>query len=221
VKSKRAKRVENKERQKASPKKLPPKADTSTIASDPGEARHADTAVSADTTAATVVWEFSKLWIGDISIEGLADLLDAKIKAVQHDDQRDAEALLIAQAVGLNSIYTACVVLARGNLVSNFGVAERLMRLGLKAQGQSRATLETLAVIKNPPTVFARQANIAHGPQQVNNGVSLARAGNSESEPNELLEAHGERLDVGAAGAAVIGDPALAAVGAIHRAADD
>lgn len=46
---------------------------------------------------------------------------------------------------------------------------DRFMRLGLKAQDQCRHTLETLAVMKNPP-VFARQANIANGPQQVNNG---------------------------------------------------
>ena len=37
--------------------------------------------------------------------------------------------------------------------------AETYMRLALKAQSQCRATLETLANIKNPPTVFARQAN--------------------------------------------------------------
>ena len=48
------------------------------------------------------------------------------------------------------------------------------MRLSLKAQGQCRATLETLAVIKNPP-VFAHQANIAHGPQQVNNTRPTAK----------------------------------------------
>jgi hypothetical protein len=44
---------------------------------------------------------------------------------------------------------------------------DRFTRLALKAQGQCRATIETLALMKNPPTVFARQANIAHGPQQV------------------------------------------------------
>jgi hypothetical protein len=42
------------------------------------------------------------------------------------------------------------------------------MRMALKAQSQCRQTLETLATIKNPPVVFARQANIAQGPQQVN-----------------------------------------------------
>jgi hypothetical protein len=46
-----------------------------------------------------------------------------------------------------------------------------------------------LALSKNPP-VFARQANIAPGPQQINNTMSIARAGVSESAPNELLEAH-------------------------------
>jgi hypothetical protein len=45
------------------------------------------------------------------------------------------------------------------------------MRLALKAQSQSRATVETLAAIKNPPVVYARQANFAAGHQQVNNGV--------------------------------------------------
>jgi hypothetical protein len=43
---------------------------------------------------------------------------------------------------------------------------EAYLRLGLKAQSQSRATLETLSRIKNPqPVAFVRQANIAHGPQ--------------------------------------------------------
>jgi hypothetical protein len=51
--------------------------------------------------------------------------------------------------------------------------ADRYMRLALKAQGQCRATLETLAAIKNPPVVIARQANVSHGPQQINNTVNL------------------------------------------------
>src|SRR5262249_46188418 len=41
---------------------------------------------------------------------------------------------------------------------------------GLKAQAQCRAALETLVDMKNPaPFAYVRQANIAHGPQQVNN----------------------------------------------------
>jgi hypothetical protein len=68
--------------------------------------------------------------------------------------------------------------------------------------------------------VFARQANIAHGHQQVNNGIPLARAGNQDSGPNELLEAHGERVDAGAAPAASGRNTNLAALGAVNRAPD-
>ncbi len=78
--------------------------------------------------------------------------------------------------------------------------------------------------MKNPPAVFARQANIAHGPQQVNNGVSLhtgrgPRMKIHKIEPNKLLKAHGERMDERAACQAVAGDPALAPLGTIDRAA--
>ena len=87
---------------------------------------------------------------------------------------------------------------------------------------RSEATLETLATIKAGPAIFARQANIAHGPQQVNNGGAIGRAdtraGNSEPVKNELLGvSDGERLDTGTAGTAGRSDPALEAVGKVHR----
>jgi len=44
------------------------------------------------------------------------------------------------------------------------GAAETDMRLALRSQSQSRATIETLATIKNPPTVYAKQVNLANGP---------------------------------------------------------
>ena len=101
------------------------------------------------------------------------------------------------------------------------------MRLALKAQGQCRATLETLAAIKNPPVVFARQANIAHGPQQVNNGVAPERAKGAPAHAHEqtgmksnerLGMAAGKRLDAGAPGPAGLASPRLAAVGTVNRA---
>src|SRR4030095_2585834 len=51
--------------------------------------------------------------------------------------------------------------------------------------------------------VFVRQANIAHGPQQVNNGarsVDVPRADEKTNRPNELLERRDDQhLDYGAA----------------------
>ena len=97
------------------------------------------------------------------------------------------------------------------------------MRLALKAQGQCRATLETLANIKNPrPVAFVQQANIAHGPQQVNNGMAPsqgepAQATKNAFEPNELLEQqHGERLDTRPQGAAIRDDSHVVPVAAQH-----
>ncbi|MEZ5585209.1 MAG: hypothetical protein R3F37_22875 [Candidatus Competibacteraceae bacterium] len=49
---------------------------------------------------------------------------------------------------------------------------EMHLRLALRAQAQSTRTLEVLANLKNLPVVIAKQANIAQGHQQVNNGSS-------------------------------------------------
>ena len=57
--------------------------------------------------------------------------------------------------------------------------------VAFKAQSQCRATLEALAAIKNPPVVFARQANIAQGPQQVNNQMMAASEHRAGAEKNE------------------------------------
>ncbi len=99
---------------------------------------------------------------------------------------------------------------------------EAYARLALRAQAQSRATVQTLAEMKMP-TVFARQANIANGHQQVNNvmGGEPARAGALEAAPTKLLEApDGERLDPGTETETSRGDPALVPVAALHGAAD-
>jgi hypothetical protein len=46
--------------------------------------------------------------------------------------------------------------------------------------------------------VIAKQANVTSGPQQINNGIPLARE--NEIKPNELLEqSNGKWLDSGAA----------------------
>jgi hypothetical protein len=137
---------------------------------------------------------------------------------VNRGDLRHAEAVLAAQTVTLNAVFTTLANRAKASeYMDNF---ERYLRLALKAQSQCRATFETLAVLKNPP-LFTRQANIA-GQQVVNNGTitRVSRVRESEIAPKELLEAHGERLDAGEASQAGEGDQALAAVGALNRAKD-
>ena len=163
---------------------------------------------------------YLKKLMGELDLNECVGALTAATEKVQRGDLTDLEAMLGAQAITLNAIFTQLA--RKTSQMTLVDQIDRFTRLALKAQGQCRATVETLALMKNPP-VFARQANIAHGPQQVNNGVappSAPRAEIPNSRENRLLEADGERLDPGAARPAGAGDQELAAVGAVHRAAD-
>lgn len=103
---------------------------------------------------------------------------------------------------------------------------DAFMRLALRAQNQCRATLETLSAIKNPPVVIAKQANIAHGHQQVNNNTAIpaskAHARENQIRPNELLmeEQYGAAVDTRATGPAISNDSEMATMGKINRTAN-
>ncbi len=180
----------------------------------------AEVATSAPATAASVSVAYST-WFGDVSLTETMSVLTEKVKRVQDGNLCEAEAMLMAQAAALNSIFAELGRRAAPREGQTFDAMERYLRLALKAQAQCRATLETLSVIKNPPVVIARQANIANGPQQVNNGVAapahVSRAENPEPEQNKLLEeaGHVERLDSGAASSAAGSDSSLAPVGKV------
>jgi hypothetical protein len=127
--------------------------------------------------------------------------------------------MLLSQALALNGIFAALATRASRAMDTNMVAADFSLRLALRAQAQSRATLETLANVKNPRAVaFVRQANIAHGPQQVNNDGRpatpvAAHAEEAHSAQNKLLEHQdGERLEFGAQGTASGADPHLASV---------
>jgi hypothetical protein len=181
------------------------------------EAAAAEILVEGLGTNAATAASYSKM-LGEPDLtECMAALIEGSRK-VQNGNLASVEAILAAQAVTLNAMFTQLAYQASKMTIVD--QLDRFIRLALKAQGQCRATIETLALIKNPPTVFARQANIAHGPQQVNNSVVLAGAGHFESEPTKLLEANGERLDIGATSAAGTRDQAMAAVGPVNRSAN-
>lgn len=96
--------------------------------------------------------------------------LKESTELIHGGDLKRIDSTLLAQAVTLNAIFNEMARRAAANMGAHLNATDRYMRLALKAQGQCRATLETLAAIKNPPIVYARQANISHGPQQINNG---------------------------------------------------
>ena len=169
-------------------------------------------------------WHATKLMDQPADQVSLVHALDKQSELASTGDLSRGEAILMNQALTLDAIFNKLAVVARQNLFQNLEAGDTLLRLALRAQAQSRATIETLAEIKNPTrATFVRQANIAHGAQQVNNApqTPVARAEENGIPPNKLLEhAHGERLDFGTAGQAGSSDPAMATVGAINRAAN-
>lgn len=148
---------------------------------------------------------------------GVTELLAAMRKAGDETVAGELgrfERVLTNQFLTLDALFNNLA--QRSGRQDSFKGIEVLMRLALKAQAQARATAETLALIKNPMP-YIKQANIAHGPQQVNNGTPTG-AGKNQSPPNELLEhQHGNTLDIGAQAAAGRADPAMATVEAKHR----
>lgn len=155
-----------------------------------------------------------KMW-GGIDVPSLTDVLRDQAAAVNRGELNHVEAMLMNQATALQSLFARLA--ERGMSCDTIVPFEANLRMALRAQSQCRATLETLAAIKNPPVVFAKQANInqGNGNQQVNNGTSdpASRAGEIINQPNELLEAqHGERMDTRTAGATIVKNPAMATV---------
>jgi hypothetical protein len=164
---------------------------------------------------------FTKGTVGELTLEKLSQAMAASADRVKAGDMTEVEAILVSQVTVLNGLFADLVRRSANNIAADYLEAgERFLKLGLKAQNQCRMTIETLALVKNPP-VFVRQANVAHGAQVVNNGViSPSRAGENRNAPNELLEAAIEQpLDAGTPGTSGAGNPALEAMGTLDRAA--
>ena len=175
--------------------------------------------------AAMTLMEYNKN-VGEMSINTLVADLEKQCELASKAHLVRAEALLMTQAHTLDALFNNLARRAALNMGEYMNATETYLRLALKAQGQCRATLETLAVIKNPqPVAFVQQANIAHGPQLVNNGPAQpgepSRAAKTENQQNKLLEAeNGERVELKTAGTASEIDSSLEAVGAVHRSKD-
>ena len=112
------------------------------------------------------------------------------------------EAMLLSQAHTLDALFNNLVM--KGLDETHMPHYEAFMRLAFKAQSQCRSTLQSLSDIKNPSVVYAKQANITNGNQQINNGVPAPRRQENKTYSNELLEhRHRKRLDTRAKSKAV------------------
>ena len=117
---------------------------------------------------------FIKPIMGEHGVTECLEALSLHIKEVKRGNLEGAERTLLVQAGTLDAIFNEMARRAAANMGEYLLATETYLRLALKAQSQCRATLETLAAIKNPPVIFAKQANVTTGPQQINNGATVA-----------------------------------------------
>lgn len=148
-------------------------------------------------TNASTSRAFSMTGFGELDIAETITVMREKTERVQAGDLSDIEATLAAQAVALDIMFTELARRAALNMGTHLVATETYLRLALKAQGQSRVTMQTLAEVKYPKTAtFVRQQNNAYQ-QQVNNGggsglpATDTRAREKVDSTNELLSGGG------------------------------
>lgn len=155
----------------------------------------------------------------EIDVPGLLATLRDHAKAVSSGNLFRVEALLTNQADALQSLFVGLV--ERSLRQEYHAHVESFLRLALKAQSQCRTTLETLVNIRNPPVVYAHQANITTSPQQVNNGVWPNPARETEISQTQLSgAAHELRQDARAPSDAGRDGSPMEAVAEVHRTED-
>ena len=131
----------------------------------------------------TAVIESFNVGLGDdFDFQSNMRVLGKTIREIQSGDLSKIEEMYISQAVALEAMFASLA--RRAKVQDKLLQYDTHMRLALKAQNQSRATLQALVQLKQPSnTQFIKQANIAQGHQQVNN-----LAEKNITPQNELLE---------------------------------
>ena len=187
------------------------------------ERQLAETSLSSPIINAVTAQTYSKSTMGEIDLTEAVNVMREKVSHVNAGNLNDLEATLTAQTVSLDTIFNELARRSALNMGTHMQAAESYMRLALKAQSQCSRTIEVLAAMKNPPIVFAKQANISHGHQQVNNGSSQANTPtHAEKTINlhtELLEVNNgsEKMDSRTTQTTIPNDKAMATVESQHR----
>ena len=152
------------------------------------EVRGAQMALQPSINAAAVIQSYTGAMFGkEPDINVLIDGLRDSFKTVKDGDLSSLEAMLVGQATVLQSLFTSLARRAQAQQSQRH--LEAFLGLALKAQAQSRATIQAVVELKYPRQVaFVKQANISHGPQQINNGPGKATEARSHTEENQVQQ---------------------------------
>lgn len=165
----------------------------------------------------TYMPEFNKA----TTMEALEEVRQQQVKAIAAGDLTQLEQMLLTQAAALQAMFIDLAVRAKKQ--NQFDGIQTMTGLALKCAASSRQAITALAELRMPKTaVFAKQANVTTGPQQVNNGThpqaGSARAEEIATRPNELEASHEQRMDTRAQSQGGRADPGARALEPVNRA---
>lgn len=101
---------------------------------------------------------------------GIGDYADAfqeRANGAANGDRAFASRMLVAQAITLDTIFTEMARRMALNMGDHLGATETYARVALKAQANSRATLEALAKLHQPREQTVRHVHVNEGGQAV------------------------------------------------------
>ncbi|MEQ1706881.1 MAG: hypothetical protein ABL864_00945 [Terricaulis sp.] len=178
------------------------------------------TAPEASATRVIVTAEGKSIAGEWLDVPGMLAELRRVASEVNGGDLSHPEAMLMNQAQWLQALSTRLI--ERGWSQEGLPQFEAFMRLGLRAQAQSRQSIEGIALLKQGPAIFARQANVAAsgGAVQVNNNAAPAlpaRGADSDFLQSELSSAHALHAHASPSQRTSATDSPMAPVGKIDR----
>lgn len=155
-----------KARQKAKPDGGDPPANQKDVLRYPAdetkseERRLVDVALDPAAHALTFSQSFDK---GSFGTRGLTETYEAmseKVRSAKKGDLAYCRALLVSQAISLNSVFTEMSRRSAANMGEHLQATELYMRLALKAQAQSRSTIEALDKLTNGREQTVRHVHV-------------------------------------------------------------
>ncbi len=120
----------------------------------------ADVMIDPVASTAALVQRFSKGSFGELPITDIYTAVRDQVATSQAGDQKGQYALLVAQSIALNAIFVELARRAALNMGEYIEASERYMRLALKAQAQSRATVEALDRLTNGHEQTVRHVHV-------------------------------------------------------------
>lgn len=102
-----------------------------------------------------------------VGLVGARKMVETEAEKAKDGDLALASGMLMSQAITLDTMFTELARRASANLGTYIDASEKYMRMALKAQANSRMTIETLAKLHQPREQTVRHVHVGNGGQAV------------------------------------------------------